>query len=68
MKKWKRFEGDNCPKCNSNLIVHSENQDKDTEFEQYFYDGDTVKCSKCSFRTKIVVVCSEAGLKYYDEH
>ncbi len=52
MAKYEKiFIADNCPNCGDALIVSTDcAEENDTEFEQWFYDGEYVKCAAdCGF-------------------
>lgn len=56
-KKWKIFAGEDCPNCGDNLEVLSESpEENDTDFEQWFTDGEDVRCcSECGFKSAVSV-------------
>lgn len=64
-KKWKRFHAESCPNCGNNLEVFSESpESNDNEFEQYFSDGEEVRCvSECGFKSAISVDSGEAWVQ-----
>lgn len=64
-KDEKIFIGDNCPNCGDNLIVITAcREENDTEFEQWFYDGDDVRCiADCGFISS-VSVDEDSGITY----
>jgi hypothetical protein len=57
----KIFQGDNCPMCGDDLIVNTEClEEDDSDFEQWYYDGDEVRCAaNCGFKS--FVSCDENG-------
>lgn len=64
-KEWKIFAAESCPNCGDNLEVLSESHESnDTEFEQYFTDGEEVRCSaECGFKSAISVDDGEAWIQ-----
>lgn len=64
-KEWKVFASDNCPNCGNNLEVLSDcPEEKDTEFEQWFIDGEKVRCcSECGFESALSVDDGEAWIQ-----
>lgn len=56
-KHEKIFTGDNCPNCGNELIVTTTCLDEDdTEFEQWYYDGDDVRCAdNCGFASTVSI-------------
>jgi hypothetical protein len=56
-KKEKMFIGDDCPNCGCGLIVTTTcGEENDTEFEQYYYDGDEVRCeNNCGFLSTVSI-------------
>jgi len=67
-KKWKIFEAESCPNCGDDLEVLSDSlESNDTEFEQYFTDGEEVRCCGCSFKSTISVDDGEAWLQDVDD-
>ena len=56
-KEWKVFMGEDCPNCGDNLEVLSECLEKDdTDSEQWFVDGEDVKCcADCGFISSLSV-------------
>jgi hypothetical protein len=52
MAKYEKiFNADSCPNCGDALIVSTDcTEENDNEFEQWFYDGEDVKCAAdCGF-------------------
>lgn len=44
-KKWKIFIGGDCPNCGGTVHVLTDCvEEKDSEFEQWFRDGDIAEC------------------------
>ena len=64
-KKWKIFAAESCPNCGDNLEVLSDSpESNDTEFEQYFTDGEEVRCcAGCGFKSSISVDDGEAWVQ-----
>lgn len=64
-KEWKIFAAENCPNCGDNLEVLSESHEtNDTEFEQFFLDGEEVRCcAECGYISTISVDDGEAWVK-----
>lgn len=50
-KNWKIANWENCPNCGDEIEVLSEcPEEEDTEFEQWFGDGEECRCAaKCGF-------------------
>lgn len=54
--EWKVFQPHGCPQCKSQLKVNSLIlEEQDGEFEQYFYEGDEVRCMSCGYESKIAL-------------
>jgi hypothetical protein len=53
----KIFMADHCPNCGDSLIVTTTcGEQNDTEFEQYYYDGDHVRCAAdCGFISSVSI-------------
>jgi hypothetical protein len=54
-KKYKIFHAEDCPNCGDQIEVLSEfPEEKDTEFEQWFMDGEYCRCvAECGFVSHI---------------
>jgi ribosomal protein S27AE len=57
VKYEKIFIDDSCPNCGANLIVTTTcGRANDTEFEQYYYNGDDVRCAAgCGFASSVSI-------------
>ena len=57
MSKEKIFYGESCPNCGDDLIITTMcSESADTEYEQFFYDGDTVRCAAdCGFISTVSI-------------
>lgn len=64
-KEWKILAAESCPNCGDNLEVLSDSpESNDTEFEQYFTDGEEVRCcAECGFKSAISVDDGEAWVQ-----
>lgn len=64
-KEWKIFNAESCPNCGDYLEVLSDSHESnDTEFEQYFTDGEEVRCcARCGFKSAISVDEGEAWVQ-----
>jgi hypothetical protein len=54
-KQWKIWNSESCPNCGDAIEVLSEcDENNDTEFEQWFMDGEDCKCvADCGFLSAV---------------
>lgn len=57
-KKWKPIEWFECPECRGELGAFTE-----AEEEDFFFDGDPVRCTNCGREGDTVIVENEAWVK-----
>lgn len=63
VKEWKIFAAESCPNCGDDLEVLSD-KENDTEFEQFYADGEEVRCcAECGFKSSISVDDGEAWVQ-----
>ncbi len=63
-KEWLFFNGDNCPNCGNNLeALTGYKPDEESEFEQWFYEDEEVRCSgSCGFKSTIIISDEKATI------
>jgi len=59
-KKWVLFDEFSCEECGDYIMIHTDSQE-----DNYFYDGDEVKCAdgNCNAKGEVSIFNDEIGFR-----